>query len=74
MGTQETIESLRAALADAESGGGPADFAEGHGFPRRLSPFSWRAEALSAAFRLPWGRPLSGELSDSGGDFQGTCP
>lgn len=61
MNEKETLEELRAALAEIESGGAPAQFAGGHGIESRLFVFSWRSEALSIEFRLPWERVLSDE-------------
>ena len=61
MDNEETIEELRAALAELESGEGLSRFVEGHGLQSRFFAFSWKSEGLSIDFNLPCGRVLSDE-------------
>ena len=56
MDNEETIEELRAALAELESGEGLSRFVEGHGLQSRFFAFSWKSEGLSIDFNLPCGR------------------
>ena len=61
MDNEETIEELRAALAELESGEGLLRFVEGHGLQSRVFAFSWESEELSIDFELPCERVLSDE-------------
>ena len=61
MDNRETIEELRAALAELESGEGLSRFVEGHGLQSRVFVFSWESEELSIDFVLPCERVLSDE-------------
>lgn len=61
MDVRETIEELRAALAELESGEGLSRFVEGHGLQSRVFVFSWESEELSIDFELPCERILSDE-------------
>ena len=61
MDNEETIEELRAALAELESGEGLSRFVDGHGLQSRFFAFSWKSEELSIDFNLPCGRVLSDE-------------
>ena len=61
MDNEETIEELRAALAELESGEGLLRFVEGHGLQSRVFAFSWESEGLSIDFELPCERVLSDE-------------
>ena len=61
MDDKGTIEELRAALAELESGVGLARFVEGHGLQSRFFAFSWESEELSIGFHLPYDRILSDE-------------
>lgn len=61
MDVRETIEELRAALAELESGEGLSRFVEGHGLQSRVFVFSWESEELSIDFELPCERVLSDE-------------
>ena len=61
MDVRETIEALRAALAELESGEGLSRFVEGHGLQSRVFVFSWESEELSIDFELPCERVLSDE-------------
>lgn len=61
MDNEETIEELRAALAELESGEGLSRFVEGHGLQSRFFAFSWKSEGLSIDFNLPCGRVLLDE-------------
>ena len=61
METDETIEELRAALAELESGEGLGRFVEGHGIQSRFFAFSWESEGLAIEFHLPYARVLSDE-------------
>ena len=61
MENEETIEELRAALAELESGEGLLRFVEGHGLQSRVFAFSWESEELSIDFELPCERVLSDE-------------
>ena len=61
MDNEETIEELRAALAELESGEGLSRFVEGHGLQSRVFAFSWESEGLSIDFELPCERVLSDE-------------
>lgn len=67
MDEKETIEELRAALAELDSGEGLGRFVEGHGLQSRFFAFSWESERLEIAFRLPYARVLSDE-NDQGLD------
>ena len=61
MDNEETIEELRAALAELDSGEGLSRFVEGHGLQSRVFAFSWESEGLSIDFELPCERVLSDE-------------
>ncbi len=61
MDVRETIDELRAALAELESGEGLSRFVEGHGLQSRVFVFSWESEELSIDFVLPCERVLSDE-------------
>ncbi len=61
MDVRETIEELRAALTELESGEGLSRFVEGHGLQSRVFVFSWESEELSIDFELPCERVLSDE-------------
>ena len=61
MDVRETINELRAALAELESGEGLSRFVEGHGLQSRVFVFSWESEELSIDFVLPCERVLSDE-------------
>ena len=61
MDVRETIEELRAALTELESGEGLSRFVEGHGLQSRVFVFSWESEQLSIDFELPCERVLSDE-------------
>lgn len=61
MDEKGTIEELRAALAELESGEGLGRFVEGHGLQSRFFAFSWESEGLSIEFRLPYARVLAEE-------------
>ena len=61
MDNRETIEELRAALTELESGEGLSRFVEGHGLQSRVFVFSWESEELSIDFVLPCERVLSDE-------------
>ena len=61
MDNEETIEELRAALAELEAGEGLSRFVEGHGLQSRVFAFSWESEELSIDFELPCERVLSDE-------------
>lgn len=61
MDVRETIDELRAALAELESGEGLSRFVEGHGLQSRVFVFSWESEELSIDFELPCERVLSDE-------------
>lgn len=61
MDVRETIEELRAALAELESGEGLSRFVEGHGLQSRVFVISWESEELSIDFELPCERVLSDE-------------
>ena len=57
----ETIEELKAALAELESEDGLERFVGGHGLQSRFFAFEWRGERLEIDFDLPYARVLSGE-------------
>ena len=65
MDNEETIEELRAALAELDSGEGLVRFVEGHGLQSRFFAFSWESEELAIEFRLPYARVLSDEDDQS---------
>lgn len=65
MNDKETIEELRAALAELESGEGLGRFVEGHGLQSRFFAFSWESEGLAIEFHLPYARVLSDEEDQS---------
>ena len=57
----ETVETLRFALGELESGNALSGFVEGHGLQSRYFVFSWSSDWLSIEYRLPYARVLSGE-------------
>ena len=57
----ETVEALRSALGELESGNALSRFVEGHGLQSRYFVFSWSSDWLSIEYRLPYARVLSGE-------------
>ena len=57
----ETVESLRFALGELESGNALSGFVEGHGLQSWHFVFSWSSDWLSIEYRLPYARVLSGE-------------
>ena len=57
----ETVEALRFALGELESGNALSRFVEGHGLQSRYFVFSWDSDWLSIEYRLPYARVLSGE-------------
>ena len=57
----ETVEALRSALGELESGNALSGFVEGHGLQSRYFVFSWSSDWLSIEYRLPYARVLSGE-------------
>ena len=57
----ETVEALRFALGELESGNALSGFVEGHGLQSRYFVFSWSSDWLSIEYRLPYARVLSGE-------------
>ena len=57
----DTIEALRSALGELESGTGLSDFLEGHGIQSRYFAFSWQSDWLHIEYRLPYARVLSGD-------------
>ena len=57
----ETVEALRFALGELESGNALSGFVEGHGLQSRYFVFSWDSDWLSIEYRLPYARVLSGE-------------
>ena len=61
MTVYETIEELKAALAELESDDGLERFVEGHGLQSRYFSFTWRSEQLDIEYRLPYARVLSDE-------------
>lgn len=65
MDEKETVEELRAALAELDSGEGLGRFVEGHGLQSRFFAISWESERLEIAFRLPYARVLSDENDQS---------
>ena len=58
---EETINELKAALAELESDGGLEMFVEGHGLQSRYFAFSWQSEGLEIEYNLPYARVLSDE-------------
>ena len=57
----ETVEALRFALGELESGNALSRFVEGHGLQSWHFVFSWSSDWLSIEYRLPYARVLSGE-------------
>ena len=57
----ETVEALRFALGELESGHALSGFVEGHGLQSWHFVFSWSSDWLSIEYRLPYARVLSGE-------------
>jgi hypothetical protein len=57
----ETVEALRFALGELESGNALSGFVEGHGLQSWHFVFSWSSDWLSIEYRLPYARVLSGE-------------
>ena len=64
----ETIEELRTAFAELESGEGLTRFVGGHGIQSRVFEFMWREPALDISFRLPYARVLSDEETQKADD------
>ena len=58
---EETINELKAALAELESDDGLEMFVEGHGLQSRYFAFSWQSEGLEIEYNLPYARVLSDE-------------
>lgn len=58
---QETINELKAALAELESENGLERFLEGHGLQSRVFSFAWNEERLAIDIRLPYARVLEDE-------------
>ena len=58
---EETINELKAALAELESDDGLEMFVEGHGLQSRYFAFSWQSDELEIDYNLPYARVLSDE-------------
>ena len=58
---EETINELKAALAELESDEGLEMFVEGHGLQSRYFAFSWQSDELAIDYNLPYARVLSDE-------------
>ena len=58
---EETINELKAALAELESDDGLEMFVEGHGLQSRYFAFSWQSDGLEIEYNLPYARVLSDE-------------
>ena len=58
---EETIDELKAALAELESDEGLEMFVEGHGLQSRYFAFSWQSAGLEIEYNLPYARVLSDE-------------
>ncbi|MBO7686462.1 MAG: hypothetical protein J6V72_08765 [Kiritimatiellae bacterium] len=58
---EETINELKAALAELESDEGLEMFVEGHGLQSRYFAFSWQSDELEIDYNLPYARVLSDE-------------
>ncbi|MBO4793617.1 MAG: hypothetical protein J5556_03505 [Deltaproteobacteria bacterium] len=58
---EETIEGLKAAIAELESADGLERFVEGHGLQSRFFAFRWNEPGLEIDFRLPYARVLADE-------------
>ena len=58
---EETIDELKAALAELESEEGLERFMAGHGLQSRFFAFSWSEQSLEIDFRLPYARVLEEE-------------
>ena len=58
---EETINDLKAALAELESDEGLEMFVEGHGLQSRYFAFSWQSGELEIDYNLPYARVLSGD-------------
>ena len=58
---EETINELKAALAELESDEGLEMFVEGHGLQSRSFAFSWQSDELEIDYNLPYARVLSDE-------------
>ena len=58
---EETINELKAALAELESDEGLEMFMEGHGLQSRYFAFSWQSDELEIDYNLPYARVLSDE-------------
>ena len=58
---EETIDELKAALAELESEEGLEMFVEGHGLQSRYFAFSWQSDELEIEYNLPYARVLSDE-------------
>ena len=57
----QTLEELRAVLAELESGEELTRFVGGHGIQSRVFEFEWSEPSLEISFRLPYARVLSDE-------------
>ena len=58
---EETINELKAALAELEADDGLEMFVEGHGLQSRYFAFSWQSDELEIDYNLPYARVLSDE-------------
>ena len=58
---EETINELKAVLAELESDEGLEMFVEGHGLQSRYFAFSWQSDELEIDYNLPYARVLSDE-------------
>ena len=56
---EETINELKAALAELESDDGLEMFVEGHGLQSRYFAFSWQSDELEIDYNLPYARSVS---------------
>ena len=61
MTQEETINELKAALAELESDEGLEMFVEGHGLQSRYFAFSWQSDGLEIEYNLPYARVLVDE-------------
>ena len=61
MTQEETINELKAALAEVESDEGLEMFVEGHGLQSRYFAFSWQSDGLEIEYNLPYARVLVDE-------------
>ncbi len=57
----ETVEQLRTAIRELESGEGLTALMGGHGLQSRTFEFSWTTPTLAISYAMPYGRVLDND-------------